>query len=137
MKTKIMIIALTILFAFTSLAFSGQKQKKHRKQQGNQQRQKYDNRGGGHKQPQRYDTRRHHENRRWNKGHRQGHHRHIPDYRQHRHWKRWSDWDRHYRHNHHRYEGGRYYNDNRGNLMFKHCQDDRDSSTCISFGIYF
>ena len=133
MKTKIMIIALTILFAFTSLAFSGQKQNKQ-KRHGNKQEQRYDNRDRGRKQHQRYDKRRHHDNRGY-RGHHRGHR--IPDYHRHRHWKRWGDWERQYRRNPHKYRGGRYYNDNRGNLMFKHCQDDRDSSTCISFGIYF
>lgn len=135
MKTKIMIIALTILFAFTSVAFSGQKDKRNNKGKKNQ-RHGYSQQDRGHGKHKRYDARSHHDDRKWRKHHKHRRH-HIPDYHRHRHWKRWGDWDRHYRHNHHKYKGGYYHNDKRGNLMFTHCQDERNSSTCISFGIYF
>lgn len=134
MKSKIMIIAISILFLFTSLSFAGQRNKGNKKQ-GNRQEKRYDNRGGKkyNNRDRRYDARDHHKNQRLHRGHRH----HIPDYHGHRKWKRWSEWDRHYRHNRDRYRGGYYHNDDRGNLVFTHCQDDRDSSTCISFGIYF
>ena len=132
MKSKLMIIAISILFLFTSLSFAGQRDKgnkqKGNRQQENRQEKRYDNRGN-----QRYDARDFHRDR----GLHQGHRHHIPDYQRHRQWRRWNEWDRDYRRNPHKYRGGYYHNDDRGNLVFTHCQDDRDSSTCISFGIYF